>query len=893
MPDWKTEIQHRLSPLHLSPAREADVAEELAQHLDDHYTEMIAGGATPELARRSALACLDAHELLGALRLVTHDAQLNSTVRGDAHGNFFASLLQDVRYGIRMLRRAPVFSTVGILALAIGIGANTAVFSLISTVLLRPFYPDIDRLVVLEDAPANAHTLAPGEVQRTYRMSYPKFVAWSQQKNIFESVAAAYFQGPSSTGVGEPQRLMATYVTSNFLPMLGIAPALGRGFRSDEEPLSAPAVVILSDGLWRSRFNAAPSVIGGTLTLNDQAFTVIGVLPASAHFLGDPDVIVPLRPGTDVISPTFSNMTVFARLRPGLSLAAATAAIASQASKVNGQFGQNTEVLVIPLEKYIAGNSRPLLMILLGAVAVVLLIACANTANLLLARGASRQREIAIRVALGAGRGRLIWQLLTESLLMSLGGAICAVALLWAADQWLTRLLANRLPAGVAVHLDTMVLGFTLGLAALTGILCGLAPALQSSVPDLRQPLNVSGRISGAPASQRVRSALVVAEIALSLALLAGTGLLLRSFSRVLNEDKGFDPEHVLTLRMWPSPSRYADPRKDVAYLDAIVQSTSALPGVQAAGWVSNLPLFGNAISGDITIEGVSDNKMMMASKQLVAGDYFRAMHMPLIRGRFFNERDTLDYPLVAIVDQTFVQRYLDGQDPIGKHVNFGYGGNGWCEIVGVVGAVKEMSLDSAASPTMYVPLAQRASLLVHMAFSLAVRTSGDPAAISESVRDAIHQLDSTQILEKVRTMDEWIDTSVAPRRTPMILFGSFAVIALFLAAIGVYGVLSHWVTQRQEEIGMRVALGAQRSDVFRLVLRHALKMIAIGISAGIAISIATTRILSGLLYHIKPTDAATFTAVSLLLGTVALLACAIPVLRATRVDPLMVLRNE
>jgi putative ABC transport system permease protein len=676
--------------------------------------------------------------------------------------------------------------------------------------------------------------------------------------------------------------------------MLGIAPKLGRGFRADEEPLSAAPVAILSDELWRSRFNADTAILGRQIVLNDQGFTVVGVLSPSAHFLNDPDIVAPLRPGTDDIDPTFNNMTVFAKLRAGLSFTAASAAIASQTKAMNAQFGQNNQVMVVPLEKFIVGDSRPLLFILLGAVAAVLLITCANTANLILARGAARQKEIAIRVALGAKRGRLVRQLLTESFVISFLGASLALGFLWATEQSLTKLLATHLPAGVVVHLDATVLLFTLGLSVLTGIVFGLAPALQASTRNLRQRLSATGRLSSAPASQRMRSALVIAEIAFSLALLAGAGLLLRSFARLMNENKGFDPEHVLTLRVWPSPTRYANPQKDVAYLNAIVEQTQALPGVQAAGWVSNLPMFGNAMSGDIVVDGMDDDDvMMMASKQLVGGDYFHVLRMPLLRGRVFDRRDTPKSPLVAVVDQAFVQRYLSGRDPIGQRLNFGFGGNGWCQIVGVVGSVKEMSLDSEAMPTVYVPLAQRPALLAHMAFSLAVRTSTDPGIMSQSVRDTIHRIDSSQIIEQVRTMDDLIDSSVASRKAPMWLFSSFAAIALFLAAIGVYGLLSYWVTQRQEEIGMRLALGAPRSRVLSLVLGHASKMIGAGLAAGMAISLATARALSGLLYHLKPTDLPTLFGVSLLLGLVALLACAVPVFRATRVDPLTVLRTE
>ena len=893
MPDWRSEIFRTLAPLHLSPSREDLVVTELAQHLEQHYTDLLAQGMPEADARSTALAGLDDHDLLRELRNLPKD---DITMRsGQAGAGFWDDLGLDIRFAFRMLGKNPGFAAMAILTLAIGFGANTAIFSLLNTVLLRPLYPNIQRLLVLQDVPLSARKQ---KLNMNYKMSYPIYLSWKEQKDIFESVSAIAGQGPSLTGMGEPERLQAAFVSSNLLPALGITPMLGRGFRTDDEPYSAAPVVLLTAAFWRTHFNSDRGVLGRKLTLNDQPFTIIGVLPESAQFsflTGVPfDIVEPLREEPDSAVVGFNHLFVLGTVRADLSVASALRAIQSRVVTINKNFGRDRDIQVIPLEFYLTSEAKPLVLILFGAVAVVLLITCANTANLLLARGAARDKEMAIRVALGARRSRLVRQLLTESLLISVFGGALGLFGMWMTQTWLSKLLADRLPPGVRVQMDASVFVFTLGLIAGVGIIFGVLPGLQGRSKALRERLNQGGKLSARPMSHRVRNALVIGEIAFSLALLAAAGLLLRSFVRLMNVDKGFDADHVLTLRIWPSPTRYADPQKYIAYVNAILERTRALPGVKAAGWASCLPVSGSCITGDFEIEGRPSNSenMIMGAKQLVGGDYFRAMQVRLLSGRFFNEHDKTDSPAVAIVDQAFAAQYFGHENPIGKHIDFGWGGNAFAEIVGVVGEVKE-SLAAPANPTVYAPLAQRPAVIGHLAFSLAVRTAYEPDDAARSVRDAIHQTDSTQIIEAVQAMDDVVEQSVSSRRAPLWLFSGFGGIAAFLAAIGIYGVLSFYVAQRREEIGTRMALGAQRDDIFRLILSHAGKLIVAGIAGGLIITLLTTRALQSLLYGTKPHDSLTLVGVCALLSAVAFLACAVPVFRATRVDPQVVLRSE
>jgi putative ABC transport system permease protein len=797
------------------------------------------------------------------------------------------SLLQDVRFALRMLRRSPGFAAIAVLVLAVGIGANAAIFSVVNAVLLKPLpYPDSERLVMLRDESTQSGFVP---------MSYPAFLGWREQKDIFDQVATYMNTDSALTGRGEPEQVRVMRVSSNLLPLLGVTPAQGRGFTAEEEPRQANPVVLLTHSFWQERFQADPAAVGQKLTLNDRVFTVIGVLPENFKFGNNPKLVLPLRLDTQVAPDGLNFLPVMGRLKSGITFEQARSATKAALPRVQKMASNENGIGLIRLQEFFAGDSRPLLLVLLVAVLVVLLIACANTANMLLARAAARQKEIAIRVSLGAPRIRLVRQLLTESTLLAVLGGALGIALAWAGLGALTSLLSSRLPRNADVHMSLAVLGFATLLAILTGIVFGLAPALQAARGDLHDRLKQGGWQAGSSGSQKLRSILVVLELAFSLVLLAASGLLLRSFVRLLNVNKGFDSDHVLTMGIDPSPGRYADPRTELNYLQQIMQRVQAVPGVRSTGFVTTLPLEGGSTNGDVKIEGrPADPKApLITNKQFVAGNYFSAMRIPLIKGRYFTDNDTQDSPKVAVVDHAFARQFFPGQDPIGKRFDVNWGDPGWSEIIGVVADTKLETLESATAPTSYALIQQKPELLKFLGFALVVRTNVEPTSAVQSIAREVHQLDANQALARVRTMDAVMDESLAPRRAPMGLFALFAGVALFLSAIGIYGLLSYYVVQRRHEIGVRMALGAQRGHVLGLVLKEGTKLIAIGIGVGLLFAFIASRAMVSLLYGIKPTDIPTFLGVSFVLALLALVACCVPALRATRVDPLVVLRNE
>ena len=797
------------------------------------------------------------------------------------------SLLQDVHFALRMLHRNPGFAAIAVLVLAVGIGANATIFSVVNAVLLKPLpYPDSERLVMLRDESTQSGFVP---------MSYPAFLGWREQKDIFDQVATYMNTDSALTGRGEPEQVRVMRVSSNLLPLLGVKPTQGRGFTAEEESRQANPVVLLTHSFWQERFQADPAAVGQKLTLNDRVFTVIGVLPESFKFGNNPKLVLPLRLDTQVAPDGLNFLPVMGKLKSGITFEQARSATKAALPRVQKMASDENGVGLIRLQEFFAGNSRPLLLVLLVAVLVVLLIACVNTANMLLARAAARQKEIAIRVSLGAPRIRLVRQLLTESTLLAVLGGALGIALAWAGLGALTSLLSNRLPRNADVHMSLAVLGFATLLAILTGIVFGLAPALQAARGDLHDRLKQGGWQAASSGSQKLRSVLVVLELALSLVLLAASGLLLRSFVRLLNVDKGFVSDHVLTMGIDPSPGRYADPSTELNYLQQIMQRVEAVPGVRSAGFVTTLPLEGGSTNGGVKIAGrPADPKApLITNKQFVAGNYFSAMRISLIKGRYFNDSDTADSPKVVVVDQAFARQFFPGEDPLGKRFDVNWGDPGWSEIIGVVADTKLETLESATAPTSYALIPQKPELLKFLGFALVVRTNVEPTSAVQSIAREVHQLDANQPLARVRTMDAVMDESLAPRRAPMGLFALFAGVALFLSAIGIYGLLSYYVVQRRQEIGVRMALGAQRSHVLGLVLKEGTKLIAIGIGVGLMFAFIASRAMISLLYGIKPTDIPTFLGVSFVLALLALVACCVPALRATRVDPLVVLRNE
>ncbi|HEY7404543.1 MAG TPA: ABC transporter permease [Candidatus Angelobacter sp.] len=791
------------------------------------------------------------------------------------------TFIQDIRFALRMLRKNPGFALIAVLVLAIGIGANAAIFSVIDTVLLRPLpYPESDRLVYLEDAYK--------EVGHT-PISYPQYQFWRDQHEIFDQVLTFVHGSAALTGLQEPEQVATIRVSANFLPTLGIKPIAGRIFLPEEEPRSGPLVVMLTESFWRKHFQANPAAIGQKLTLNDGVCTIIGVLPDSFR-MGSPfDIVLPLR----TTGPAGLNfLPAIGRLRPGMNITQARAALPGVLPAYREADHGLDNVVLTPYQEWLVGDSRPLLLVLFGGVVAILLISCANTANLLLARAAAREKEIAVRISLGAGNMRLARQLLTESTLLSLLGGILGILLAWASLKSLTTLLADRLPAGVPVHLDGRILLFAILLSLLTGLVFGLAPILQLVRGNLHERLKQGGRQSGAAAgSQRLRHVLVIAEIAISLVLLAGAGLLLRSMVRLMNVDKGFNSDHVMTMVVRPSPARYSDHRKEITYLQQIVERVSALPGIKAAGMVHALPITGGATNGSITVEGMQGKPN--ADKQYVGGDYFQTLGIPLLKGRFFNAGDTPDSPRVVIINQEFARQFFPNQDPIGKRVDNSWGDPGWSEVIGVVGDIKQADLTAEHRPSTYMLYAQNASILQYLDVNLVVRTSLEPGSTLQAIQAQVRQLDASQPVAEPRTMNEVISASLAPQRAPTWLFGVFSAIALFLAAIGIYGVLSYFVVQRSQEIGIRMALGARRSSVLSLILRQGARLIGIGVAVGVVGAFFAARALTSLLFGVKPTDLPTFLSVAILLAVLGLVACAAPALRATRVDPLVVLRNE
>lgn len=855
-----------------------DLSEEIRAHLDEKVEELIESG----LSRKQAIET--------ARREFGNSTRIEGDSREVWQWPTIESFFADVRYGIRMMRRNPVFSLTAIVILAVGIGANAAVFSIVDSTLLRPLpYADQDRLVMLRNN---------GDQDTKTPMSYPAFVAWKAHKELFEA-AGAYFIGSADlTSPGEPQRFDTIRASADLLPTLGINLQAGRGFTPQEELRAGPPVVIISNSFWRNHLHSDPSALGVSLTLSDRIFTVIGILPPDFHFANNADLVLPLRLTPEMAAAQYNSLQVIAKLRAGLTPQQARDAAAATTRQVNDAASNaaGITIAISPLREILIGDSRPLLFALMGTVTFVLMIVCANTANLLLARASAREKEIAIRISLGAARMRLIRQLLTESLLLAvLGGALGVWLAEWGLGL-LVNVLRDRLPRSNDIRLDGYALAFIAALSILTGLLFGIAPALQTGKQNLVGRLKVGGRLSGGPSqSQVIRNVLIIGEIAFSLVLLAGTGLLMRSFTRLANVDKGFDAAHVLTMHLDITGGKYNDPVKEINYLNQIVQGTQSLPGVESAGFITNLPFSGNAMSGDYLVEGVAPDpaNLSNASKQFVVGDYFRAMHMTLIRGRFLNYTDNAEARPAVVVDEGFVLRHFPHEDPIGKRVDVGWGKRGWSEIVGVVGEAREFALTASPIPTIYSPVAQKPELLEFLSFDLAIRSAGNPTSQIRAASDRIHRLDPTQIISNARTMDDLIDTKLASRRDPMWLFGTFSTIALFLSAVGIYGVLSYYVIQRSPEIGTRIALGAQRADILRLVLGHAVKVVAAGMAIGLAISLLVARALNSLLFGVQPTDLPTFLGVSILLGTIALIACAVPALRASRVDPLVVLRND
>jgi putative ABC transport system permease protein len=815
---------------------------------------------------------------------------------------FIETIFQDLRYGLTMLRRNPGFTFVAVLTLALGIGANTAIFSVVNAVLLRSLpYRDPDRLVILSHYQEQARDDG--------NATGGDFLRWRDLAKSLEKIAAFWFGTIDITISGRPERLNAGWASADLFATLGFAPAVGRTFTTEEDTAGGPPVVILSDTLWRRRFGGDPQVIGHTLIIENKNRTIIGVMPPGFRFPEDSDIWLPvaLDVAKEMGGEEGAVVKVIARLKPGVSLEAARADLSVILERQRQAFPSNYADIkprILSLSESMVGKVRLALLILFGAVAFVLLIACANVANLLLARSAARQKEMAIRAALGAGRLRLARQLLTESLLLSLAGGSAGLL----AAKWCIKLLLALGPGDIArieeSRIDGRVLGFTCGVVVLVGLIAGIFPALQASKSDINETLKEkstarSGRSGG---GRQMLPALIIAELALALILLAGAGLMIKSFIRLLAVPSGFNPDGVLTLALSPSYTNYPEksPQRRAYFEEALAQA-KAIPGVHSAGLVSFLPLTGNPFgtSGKRFIEGrppVDAVREQSVEINYITPDYFQTMEIQLRAGRLFTIQDGNGAPGVAIVNETLVRRFLHEENPIGLRLLVK---SPKPTIVGVVGDTRHHGLDQEVLPEIYLPYFQYADFAALSGLNLAVRvvsSQNNPTGLSSlaaAIRNQVSAIDSNEPVNQVITMDERLSNSFAQRRYQTLLLGNFAAVALVIAAVGIYGVISYAVSQRTHEIGIRMALGAQASDVLKMVIWRGMRLTLIGVTLGLAAALALTRVLKNLLFEVSATDPTTFSLIALLLVGVALIASYIPARRATKVDPLQALRHE
>lgn len=799
------------------------------------------------------------------------------------------TIFQDLRYGIRNLVRQPFFALVAVSTLALAIGANSAMFTVVNAVLLRPLpYPDSDRLVAVQgDCPPRGITQS--------NSSIPDFVDWQKQNSVFENMGAFFFGGLVLTSGDETERIPASLVTENFFAVLRTPAMLGRTLQPDDMVAGRDQVMVISYALWQRRFGGDPNVVNSKVLAGNRPTTIVGVMPEGFDYPAQSEAWRPFLPDPNE-SRDDRYLNVLARLKPGADVPQAKAqleTISQRLAQTYPETNKDWTAQVTNLQALTVSGLRVSLLVLLGAVVFVLLIACANIANLLLARGSSRQKEIAVRTALGASRGRIVRQLLTESLLLSIAGGAMGLLL----SIWLTKLLIAMSPANTPrlneIRPDLRVIFFTIGLTLITSLIFGLAPALQASRNREAENLKEGARgNAGGPRSNRLRAGLMAAEIAMSFMLLVGAGLLIKSFLRLREVSPGFNPESVLTLRVASPAGKFTEDAQRVNFFRQVEDRIKTLPGVQSEGMILSLPLGGDSFNlwRGFLPEGRSTQKEeeIDAAYLPVTPSYFKAMQARLMEGRTFTDSDDDRAVKVVILNDVAARQAYPGQSALGKRITV-HGDKEPREIVGVVGEMKS-GLDIQPQPQTYVPYAQDGTW---PSMSMVIRTSSDPAALSPAVRNELREIDKTTALFNVRPMSELLATSVAPRRTPMLLLSTFAAAALLLAVMGIYGVTAYYVTQRTHEIGIRMALGAQIGDVLRLILRSGMALALIGVVAGLAGAFALTRWMSALLFGVTPTDWLVFAIVAVSLLVTALLACLIPARRATRVDPLVALRYE
>ncbi len=870
----------------------SDLSDEIREHLEEKIEDLVASG----MSRKEATSA--ARRAFGNLTLIEHNC------RDVWRWSSIENLLLDVRFAFRMLRKSPGFTAVVILTLALGIGANTAMFSVVEAVVLAPLsYLQPDHLVMVLES----NLRFPQDT-----ISYPNFLDWQRSARSFQQMAVVRLQqGFDLTGPGTPEHLTGDEISSGFLGTLGVKPSLGRDFSPQEDQRGGAPVVIISNRLWRSRFGADPQALGRSLALGGIDYTIEGILPAEFHFIGDSDVYLPLGQHNLLLLEdrgSHDAMVSIARLKPGVSISEAQAemsAIQDHLDQLYPDADRGLGIDIEPLKQMIVGDVRGTLLLLLGAVGLVLLITCANVANLWMARSAARSEEFAIRSALGASRSRVVRQLLTESVLLSLAGGALGVIVAISGGRPLLAVMTGNLPRSENMGVNASVLSFTFGVSIAVGILFGLAPALKSSKADLQASLKEGGRGSTS-AHHRAQSSLLIVQMALTLVLLVGAGLLLRTIRHLWETNPGFDTQHLITFKVGLSPSATKTGAGIRTGFQQLLERIRTIPGVQAADFTMLIPLTPSDDEAPFWINSQKPDSVQNAPRTLVFGtgpDYLRTMEIPLLRGRFFTPEDTTKSACVTVIDSVFAQQYFPDKDPVGQTITFGYSTPvGPCPIVGVVGHVSHWGLGETGTYTRaqsYFSLYQDPDKWVPLNYpdwKIIVRTPLDVATMLPTIKSAVYGASSDETVYDIHTMQQIVSESMSSQRFPMILLGTFAGLALLLASVGIYGVVSYSVSQRVHEIGIRMALGAEKQNIFHMVVGQGLRVALVGLAIGIVAALILARLLSSfsqLLYGVGTNDPATFVVVSLILTGVAVLACYIPARRAMRVDPIIALRYE
>jgi putative ABC transport system permease protein len=905
MPDWKKEINRQLTGLKLDPVREQEIVEELSQHMESLYEELLAESASEEEASRSLFEELSNNELLMELRRVERQIKQSPIViETNRRTNMIADLWQDIRFGARMLIKQPAFTFVAVLTLALGIGANTTIFSLINSLLLKPLpYPEAERLMLVWQSDINNPS------DRNI-LSAPNYWDWQQQNDVFEKMAIldSAGQGYNLSGDSEPERVSGVRVSSEFFDVLGVKPRLGRTFLPEEQQPGKHQVVVISDTLWRNRYNSDPNIIGKTVKVEGEIFTVIGVMPPEFQFQlysSIRQLWVPIVYTKGDYDRGSNSFLCLARLKPGVTVEQAREQMNIIGRGLAEKYPQDNAGRTATIDSIIGFDTeeqQKTLLMLLAVAGFVLLIACINVANLLMARGAARQRELAIRTALGASRTRTIRQLLTESLLLAFAGGLSGVLL----AIWSNKLLIKVLPGNLAavpfysisessgLPIDYKVLAFAWGVTCLTGIIFGLAPAMIFSKRNVNEFLQQGSR-GTTTGGLKLRQSLIVLEVALALVVLTGAGLMIQSMVRLLNVTPGFDPHNVLVLGMsLPQENTFYGPPGNPQFSRNLQEYVGSIPGVISVSAASHIPIGGGWASRGFVIEGLPDpgtENQPGAKYTVICPNYFKTMGIKQISGREFTEEDSLDAPGVIIINEAMARRYWPDEDPLGKRIRIGLfsADAPWLTIVGITQDVKQRGLDMQTRPEFFRPYNQAA----WPTMAVVVRTASSPITFTQPVKQALAKFEPDRAASGIGNMEEVISNSAGSRWFPMMLLVAFSFIALVLASVGISGVVSFSVSQRTREIGIRMALGARKAEVLLLMLTHNLRAAFLGIGLGLAGSFMLTRFLEGLLFEVKPMDPLILGAVALILASVAFAASYIPARRATKVDPLIALRHE